>query len=474
MIDTRSDRRDRNTRASSAATLAAIRLIALLTAAIPGGLAATPQLSTVDRIPELMESFDVDGLAVTAVAGDEILVSAGFGVLANGDAYTSRTPCGLYSATKVLASLTYAKLSQAGRIDLNAPLGDYLADAPDHWEAIPFFRLLNHTSGITMVVNRPEFGELASSPEAGNEDIYRMVKDVPLDYEPGQYSRYRQSGYAIGELILRNRLGVSFDALVERYITDPAGMVDTRHPAASDETKPSLILSAGGYETTAEDTARLFLAINDDVIIEAAYWKDLLLDERYLVDDYSLGTITEQRNGVLTLGHRGGGARANIRYAPDEKVGVRVCTDDTQTNSFAISLAHMLIDEITSGETPKTPLLVALSDYRTMTGTEVVAAYRKAAAQSDRYDLSDSEALLNTIGYTLLARENARDAIEVFLLNAELFPNSPNTYDSLGEALLASGDATGALAQYRKVLALDPGNANAGAMIEKIEKAPSP
>ena len=37
--------------------------------------------------------------------------------------------------------------------------------------------------------------------------------------------------------------------------------------------------------------ARLFVGINRGVVIDALYWKDLLLDEKYLFDDYSLGSI---------------------------------------------------------------------------------------------------------------------------------------------------------------------------------------
>ncbi|NNU17514.1 class A beta-lactamase-related serine hydrolase [Parvularcula sp. ZS-1/3] len=444
-------------------------LTSFLTATALVGCAAAPNLSTVRQIPDLMTAFEVDGLAVTAVAGDDVLVSEGFGVKANGDAYTPTTKCGLYSATKVLASLTYAKLSGEGVVNLETGLGEYLVDAPSDWQAIPFFRLLNHSSGITMAVNKPEFGTIASEPSSTNEDIYRLIRGAPLDFNPGEFSRYRQSGYAVGEVILARKLGLTFDALVDRYITVPAGMTNTSHPSVTDETQPSLILSAGGYQTTAEDMSRLFLGLNTGVIIDPEDWKELLLDERYLFDDYSLGSVIDSRNSILTVGHSGGGARANIRYAPDQKVGVMVCTDDTFNNWLAITLANMLIDEITSGEPPKTPLLVALAGYSTMSGEDVVEAYRAAARQGERYDLSNSEGLLNAIGYDFLAQEKVEDAIEVFSLNTELFPLSANTHDSLGEALLAADRPEDALAEFKRVLELDPKNSHAREMIERIK-----
>lgn len=441
---------------------------AIAFAALLGGCNAEPKLATVDQIPELMQAFEVDGLAVAAVSGDEILLAEGFGTTASGESYTSNTSCGLFSATKVLASLTYANLYSDDRIDLTAPLGDYIADAPSAWADIPFYRLLNHTSGIPMVVNKPEFGAMAANPDTTNEEIYLFLKDAPLDYQPGEYSRYRQSGYAVGEMILSKKLGKSFGDLVEQYITRPAGMPATLHPSQTDEAQPELLMSAGGYETTANDMARLFLGINDGSVIDGGYWKNLMTRVDFTHDNYSLGNITETRNGVLTLGHRGGGARANLRYAPDEKVGVMVCTDDTQNNLLAISLANMLIHEITTGEVPLTPLLAALANHQQMTGTEVIEAYNAAAQQADRYDLSESESLLNMIGYSFLAQEQTEDAIQVFTLNTNLFPASANTYDSLAEATLAAGNPDEALRLYGKVLELDPESANAKAMIERI------
>lgn len=426
-------------------------------------------LKTVQQIPELMSAFEVDGLAVTVVEGEEILVSEGFGTTQDGALFTSSTSCGLYSATKVLASLTYANLARDGKIDLDKPIGEYLPDAPDEWKPIPFFRLLNHTSGLPMIVTNSRFGDLMSDPNAGNNDIYDIIRNQPLDFEPGERSRYQQSGYAVGELILSQSLEADFDALVESYITEPTGMVDTKHPASIDTSQPPLILSAGGYETTVEDMARMFLALNSAAIISPDAWTELLQNESYVVDGYSLGNIIENRKGVLTLGHRGGGARANFRYAPGTQLGVMICTDDITNNSLPIDLANMLIDEVSTGMTPKTPLLVALAGYESMSGKEIVSAYKSAALPESEFDLSDAEAILNEIGYTLLSDERSSDAIEVFSLNTELFPGSPNTFDSLGEALLASGDLASALDNYRKVLEIDPDNENALRMIEEIE-----
>jgi len=101
-----------------------------------------------------------------------------------------------------------------------------------------------------------------------------------------------------------------------------------------------------------------------------------------------------------------------------------------------------------------------------------VARYRQLRSQKpDEYDFREQQ--LNTLGYQLLQAGRAADAVEVFKLNVEMFPQSGNTYDSLGESYAAAGNKELALANYRKSLELDPENANAREFIKRLEK-PTP
>ena len=60
------------------------------------------------------------------------------------------------------------------------------------------------------------------------------------------------------------------------------------------------------------------------------------------------------------------------------------------------------------------------------------------------------------------------DAVEIFALNTERFPQSGNAYDSLGEAYLVLGDTAKAIANYRKSLTLDPKNSNAEVVLKRL------
>jgi CubicO group peptidase (beta-lactamase class C family) len=80
-----------------------------------------------------------------------------------------------------------------------------------------------------------------------------------------------------------------------------------------------------------------------------------------------------------------------------------------------------------------------------------------------------TEAALNSLGYQLLGTDRVTEAIAVFKLNVEVFPEAFNTYDSLGEAYMISGDYRLATENYRRSLELNPDNANAEQMLKRIE-----
>lgn len=78
---------------------------------------------------------------------------------------------------------------------------------------------------------------------------------------------------------------------------------------------------------------------------------------------------------------------------------------------------------------------------------------------------------LNTLGYTLLNAKQLDEAVRIFQLNVEAYPQWGNAYDSLGEAYLALGDKLQAIASYQRALKLDPNNAGAAQVLKKLGAA---
>lgn len=75
----------------------------------------------------------------------------------------------------------------------------------------------------------------------------------------------------------------------------------------------------------------------------------------------------------------------------------------------------------------------------------------------------------NAMGYRLMGAVKMKDAVEIFKLNVELYPESANAYDSLAEAYMRSGDTKNAIKYYEKSLELNPDNNNAKEMLKKIK-----
>jgi tetratricopeptide (TPR) repeat protein len=93
----------------------------------------------------------------------------------------------------------------------------------------------------------------------------------------------------------------------------------------------------------------------------------------------------------------------------------------------------------------------------------------RGLAQKIRNDVS-RETDLNSCGYVLLMRKDVKEAINVFQINTNLFPYSPNCFDSLGEAYLIAGMKDESKACYQRVLELDPQHSNAKAQLEKLNQ----
>lgn len=88
-------------------------------------------------------------------------------------------------------------------------------------------------------------------------------------------------------------------------------------------------------------------------------------------------------------------------------------------------------------------------------------------APPEKYFFDERE--LNNLGYQLMGRGKITEAIEIFKIMVEKYPNSANAYDSLGEAYLNNGQRDLALRNYEKSLQLNPSNTNAANILKQLK-----
>ena len=138
-----------------------------------------------------------------------------------------------------------------------------------------------------------------------------------------------------------------------------------------------------------------------------------------------------------------------------EKIGVVYLT-----NSFnGLSIGEELVEQaIGSKDLGLAHLKYERYDSPAMLFANVIRADGIAKAKEifpqfrEQYSSTFTETRINTLGYAFLNAKKFTEAIEIFKLNVEAFPRSANTYDSLAEAYLSSGDRENALKYYEMAL----------------------
>lgn len=80
----------------------------------------------------------------------------------------------------------------------------------------------------------------------------------------------------------------------------------------------------------------------------------------------------------------------------------------------------------------------------------------KSSSGSSQYYFNREE--IDTVGKRLLEAGNIREALEIFQFNAQMFPNTWQVYNSLGNAYQAKGDIKTAISSYEKMLGLNVPN----------------
>lgn len=94
---------------------------------------------------------------------------------------------------------------------------------------------------------------------------------------------------------------------------------------------------------------------------------------------------------------------------------------------------------------------------------EFIKSEIQKGTQSE-YNVSENE--INSFGYELMNANKNEDALKIFRLNTELYPNGYNTFDSYGECLLKLNKKEQGLKAYKKSLDLNPKNENARKILD--------
>lgn len=131
------------------------------------------------------------------------------------------------SMGKMFTAVAIMQLVQDGKIDLEAPIGRYLADYPNQDVAtkVTVANLLTHTGGTGNIFG-PQFDAHKASLRS-TKDYVELYGARALDFAPGSRVSYSNYGFILLGRIVEEVSGLDYDAYIQRSIFAPAGMAST-------------------------------------------------------------------------------------------------------------------------------------------------------------------------------------------------------------------------------------------------------
>ncbi len=469
------------------------------------GLAQTQSEKTakIDEVMTLASKYGLFNGSVLVAEDGKVIYKKGLG-LANMEWNMPNTPetrFRLGSITKQFTAVLILQLVEQGKIKLDGKLSDYLPDyRKDVGQKVTVHQLLNHTSGIPSYTGLPGFFNDVSRDPYSVADFVKKYASNDLQFEPGSKFAYNNSGYFLLGAIIEKVTGQPYEKVLKEKIFDPLGMKSTGYDhyatilekRASGYVKTpdgyvnapyldmSLPYAAGSMYSTVDDLYLWDQALYTDRVLSAQskelMYKPALSNYAYgwVITKAKLGTGTET---VPSINHGGGinGFNTLIMRYPAQK-NLVVLLDNTSQGDSLDKLSQEITNILYNQpfDLPRMPLAGVLLRTIREKGIEAgIAQYRDLKAQQAKvYDFSEPE--LNQLGYQLMAAKKLKEAIEIFKLNVEAYPQGFNTYDSLGEAYLTSGNKELALLNYKKSVELNPENAGGVAAVRRLETPTAP
>ncbi len=338
-------------------------------------LATPAQADRIDRYIEAqLKRQNIPGVAVAVVRNGEVTKAKGYG-LADVELnvpVTSQSVFQWASISKQFTATAIMLLAQEGRLKLDDPIRVHYTNSPPAWNPVTIRHLLTHTSGIKGYTELPNFFATVRKDYTSDE-IIGLVKDLPLDFAPGEKWAYSNTGYYLLGLVVEKVSGQPFGDFVADRIFKPAAMDTARlnhqfelipHRATgyasrsngwlrSEFVSPTQPFSAGALLGSVLDLARWDRALDTDRIlplpVRQEMWTPVKLNSGETFP-YGYGWQTGEVRGHRYVGHGGGihGFTSFILRLIDDKLTVIVLANtDAAPQDIAIGVAGRHIQGLT-------------------------------------------------------------------------------------------------------------------------------
>lgn len=331
-------------------------------------------------IEESLIRNQTPALSLAVLSAGEIAWSGAYGLA---DASTGRAaaPSTSFQAGSIAKPVTAAavlRLAEAGEVDLDASISDYLISyslpTPQPQETsdnpVTLRSLLSHTAGLAgggyqgypPDAPTPSDIEILQGDGAANSPALEIVA------APGQSLVYAGAGYTLVEVALHDALGADFSPLMDRWILDPARM----HHSSFDQSSPlepgadialghdtaGAVIDGGwrvhpeqaaaGLWTTAEDLAQMLRGLHlsyagSGDLLSQETARDLFTEQR---DGHAFGWVLRETPTGFFAAHSGGneGYRAYVILNPETGDGAALLANGNNGMAVIAETVRALSD----------------------------------------------------------------------------------------------------------------------------------
>lgn len=309
-------------------------------------------------IAEEMAENKTPGAALAIVSGDRVIFAKGFGTtsIEGGSTVTADTLFRMGSTTKMFTAAALVALADAGKIKLDAPIGNYLKNLPPPVSRLTAHQLLSQSSGL-----RDFAPTVFSNDDAGLGLNIRAWKADVFFTEPNKIYSYSSANYWLAGYLSEEIYGKPYADVLAETLFNPLGMTRSGVRPTAAMTYPlalghqvqndaaqivrpidnnSAKYPGGSMFSSANELARWALAmmnggrLDGKQALPAAVVESLPKPQFYLPSDggdaerafYGYGLLGYTDDGVRTFGHGGAsrGYGSFINFAPEQKIAIVV------------------------------------------------------------------------------------------------------------------------------------------------------
>lgn len=160
----------------------------------------------------------------------------GYADTASKRAVTDDTRFNIYSTSKALTGLAFARLVQAGQLSLTTTAGALAPDLPSHLHPIRIGDILSHTSGIRHYSSAQDWLRFANLSCTTPAQALSYFQDDPLVHPPGSAEHYSSFAFVLAShLLMRATRQDDFAQALNLTLGDWA-QFELDHPGANKAT----------------------------------------------------------------------------------------------------------------------------------------------------------------------------------------------------------------------------------------------